>query len=100
MPFTDRSGDIACRFQQLRERQLLQGQDQSRIIVINWRSRIVSNPLLIAAGDESGPRWAAIRVRGISIGAERAIGRHGIDVRRWDVQASIETDISITQVIR
>jgi len=32
--------------------------------------------------------------------AERAIGRHGIDVRRWDIQASIETDISITQVIR
>lgn len=55
-------------------------------------------PCAIPAAGESG-RWAADRVRHVSICAEDSIVRDRIDVRRRIIRAPIETYISVAQIV-
>ena len=54
----------------------------------------------MASGDQTCSRGAANRVRYVSIRAENAVRRDGIDIRRRVIRAAIETYISVTQIVR
>src|SRR5439155_5217174 len=60
----------------------------------------MSEPLLIAPRDQTGSRWAAKRMGHVAICAKNAVGCQGIEVRRRDVQAPIETYVAVTQIVR
>ena len=60
----------------------------------------VTEAMLIAAGEKSGPSRAAIRVARSPLHEPNPVRRYGVDVGRRNFSRSVEPDIGITEVVR
>ena len=98
MPFADQGGRIAGVVQIIGQRALIQGQAQRRRVACVG-IELVAEAGLVAPGEQSGPRGAAIGGRDIAVGAADAGSGQGVDMGRRHQLAAVDANVAVAQVI-
>ena len=99
MPLSNNPGMITGGPQEFRNGFLLSGEAHIGILRLVLGVSLEAKPLGIAGGHEPGARRATDGVGNVPVGATHSVPGNGINVRRWNVLASVEPDVRITQIV-
>ena len=86
-------------FEKLGNGLFLSGQAHIGIIGLVLRVALKTEALLIATGNESGPRWTAYRIGNVPARTTHPVCGNRIDIGCRDILAPIETNVRIPQII-
>ena len=102
VPLADRSRPVARRLQPLGKRLLVERQPhQLRMLQLETLGDVVfvAEPLLVAAGEQAGPRGAADGAGDVAGRAPRTGPGHRIEVRRRSVLAAVAAEFTVAKII-
>ena len=101
MPFADRPGSVTGVPKRVGQRNLFDGQAQPLAVAAGRPAGVefVAEALLVAAGEQPGPRGAADRRRHVAVGEPHSIGGDRIDVRRLQAPATVAADVAVAQIV-
>ena len=99
MPFPDRDGPVAERFQQLAQHPLAARNSVVRDRRIDGRVPACAETILIPPGDQPRSARPTHRVRVVGLREDDPLGRNPVDVRRLDVRRAMEADIRVALIV-
>ena len=98
MPLAEERGPISGRLEPIGHGRL--AQRQSAVGPgIGAHVDLVAEPLLIAAGQQSGSRRAAVGTGDVAVGESNPGSRQRVDVRRGNVLAAVHADVGVPHVV-
>ena len=97
VPFADPAGDVAGRLEAVGHRGFGEGKAGLGVIVAGIE--LVAESRLVAAGQESGPRGAAIRAGDVAVSAAEAAGGQRVEAGRRHVLAALKPCVGMTHVV-
>ena len=92
MPLAEEGSPVASRPQSIRKSRFTQRQPELQGFGVEF----MSEPLLVAPGQQPGARRTAIRTGDIRIGKADSASRQRVDVRCRNVLAAVHADIGVT----
>ena len=102
VPLPHQTGGVAGRAHHVADRRLASREPEFGVgvpfVVRGWVV-LVAEPVLVAAGVETGPHRAADRRRGVAVGQPDAVRRQFVDVRGRDDRRSVGPDVAVAEVV-
>src|SRR5262245_47512619 len=95
MPFADEARLVAGLLEPFGERDF----GERQIGAFDRGVVFVSEPLLVAAGHQPGPRGAALRCADVALGAADTARGEGVYVGRGDVLAAVDREVAKAEVV-
>jgi len=101
VPLTHRAGNVTCRLQNVRYRNLRQRQANVLSQTSGRRTgvELVAKTLLVAPRRQPGTRRTAHRTRNVSVRETHTPPRDRINIRRRNVLATVAADVGITHIV-
>ena len=101
MPLADERRLVARLLHGVGNRRLAerQAEHRARRLVDAARIELVSKTLLIATGEQPGPRGTADHAGDVAVGKANAVLGEAIDVRRRHILAALEAEVAVAEVV-